>query len=90
MLRSTPPRQTHAPSRNAGRPAGYFVALVVLAGAGIIVYQLLWVINMRRGFLYLAQQPYNEYRMGNQIIRLQTRLRSLAIMVFIVCMIIYT
>ncbi|KAL6766611.1 hypothetical protein ACKKBG_A36690 [Auxenochlorella protothecoides x Auxenochlorella symbiontica] len=68
----------------------HLVVLMVLCSAGIMVYQIVWIWNIRQGFIFLAGQPYNEFRMGNQIIRLQVRLRGLAIIVFMASMIIYT
>lgn len=51
--------------------AAHLVVLMVLCSVGILVYQIVWIWNIRQGFIFLAGQPYNEFRMGNQIIRLQ-------------------
>ena len=37
----------------------------------IVVYQLLWLWDLANVRAFLATQPYNMYRMGNQIVRMQ-------------------
>lgn len=68
-------------------PAALVLEALITASACIYVVYYFYLV--RKVFLSLYKLPYNQYKMGNAIIRLQVRLRGLSYAFFLVTIITY-
>lgn len=66
------------------------LVLVALTTGFILGYLVMYLIYVLRTFRVFKTLPYNQYRMGNVVIRLQVRLRGLALVFFVLSAISYT
>ena len=66
------------------------LVLLALVSAFSVGYLLLYFYYTLVVFRQLRGRPYNAYRMGNMIVRVQIRLRGLAFVFFVVCIVTYT
>ncbi|KAL6767805.1 hypothetical protein ACKKBF_B36685 [Auxenochlorella protothecoides x Auxenochlorella symbiontica] len=70
--------------QTAGLLVGQAISIVL-----IILYLLLYLYATRRSLQQLSRFSYNRFRVGNRLIRIQIRLRVLAVCVFLLCCILY-
>lgn len=69
-------------SYTCGLPTGALV-LAITFTAFIVIYFLYYTYTVYRVFLIFYGLPYNQFRMGNLVIRLQVRLRGMAFAFFV-------
>lgn len=55
-------------------PADGSLSVIVLSNIFFLVYIVCYLASVRRQFLALARHPYNKYRLGNRLMRVQVGL----------------